>query len=241
MLMGVPGSASPPLIASLTERLREIHAGSDLPAALLDARVERVSLRDGGEPLLVVRPDDWPALRAAEQDADHPVPYWAVPWPSGLALARALAADPPAPGTRVLELGCGLALPSLVAARAGAQVVATDGSRDAAVYAAHTLALNQVEADVLPGDWRDAADQLAERPFELVLAADVLYLRENVDALLELLPRFVAPGGTILLADPGRAGTTEFMAEAEAIWSITRTVAPDDERITLYHLRLRAE
>ncbi|HWT92047.1 MAG TPA: methyltransferase domain-containing protein [Solirubrobacteraceae bacterium] len=234
-------SASPPLLASLAESLRGIRPdGVEPPPALLDARVERVPMPGDAPPLLLVRPEDWSALRAAEQEAGRSVPYWAVPWPSGLALARTLTETPPPRGTRVLELGCGLGLPSVAAARGGARVLATDGSPDAAVYAAHTLALNEVEADVLPADWRAAADELEAEPFDLVLAADVLYLRENVESLVRLLPRFVKPGGEIVLADPGRAGTAEFLPIARRIWHHTaEPAASDPERVRLHRLRPR--
>src|SRR6185436_16422121 len=52
-------------------------------------------------------------------------PYWAELWPSSVALAWAVATAKPA-GARVLELGCGLGLPSIAAALSGAQVLATD-------------------------------------------------------------------------------------------------------------------
>ena len=84
------------------------------------------------------------------------------------------------PGMRVLELGCGLGLPSIVAARAGAEVLATDGSTDAIAYTAHSLALNGTEADVAAADWAADGDALVERgPFDLVLGADVLYTKAN--------------------------------------------------------------
>jgi predicted nicotinamide N-methyase len=187
----------------------------------------------------LARPADGAALREAERDAGRPVPYWAVPWPSGLALARDIAADPPPRAARVLELGCGLALPSVAAARAGAVVLASDGVPDAAVYAAHNLALNEVEGEVLPADWREAADQLAARPFDLVLAADVLYLRENVESLLRLLPRIVAPGGEIRLADPRRTGAEEFLPVAKRLWDLDSQDAPGDDRVVLHRLRAR--
>ena len=140
----------------------------------------------------------WEQLRHEEGGAGRPVPYWARPWPSGVGLAGALDDDPPAPGTRVLELGCGLALPSVVAARAGAHVLATDGATDAVAFAAHVLALNEVEGEVAHVDWSTHGDALVERgPFDLVLAADVLYTKANVDAALRLFPRLVAPGGEL--------------------------------------------
>jgi predicted nicotinamide N-methyase len=236
ILPQVPASASPALRASLAERLAALRPqGEPVPEELLEVRVERISL-DGGEPVHVVRPADWAALREAERAAGRDVPYWAVPWPSGNALARAVAAEPPPRGARVLELGCGLGLPSVAAARAGAQVLATDGSADAAVFAAHNLALNELEGEVLPADWREAAEQLASAPFDLVLAADVLYLRHNVDSLLRLLPRL---GAEIWLADPGRAGTDEFLPTAKRLWDIDSTPDERDDRVTLYRFRPR--
>jgi methylase of polypeptide subunit release factors len=52
----------------------------------------------------------------------------------------------------VLEIGCGLALPSIVCAMAGPRVLATDGATDAVAFAAHSLALNEVEGDVARAD-----------------------------------------------------------------------------------------
>jgi hypothetical protein len=106
---------------SLAEQLARMR-GIDpqaLPPALLDVTVRRVALPGGDA--FVALPADWEQLRHEEGGAGRPVPYWARLWPSGLALAAALAADPPSPGVRVLELGCGLALPSVVAARASRQ------------------------------------------------------------------------------------------------------------------------
>ena len=59
---------------------------------------------------------------------DEFLPYWAELWPAALALVAAL---PPIGGLRVVELGCGLGLPSLVAAARGAEVTATDWAPDA--------------------------------------------------------------------------------------------------------------
>ncbi|MEA2248172.1 MAG: hypothetical protein QOH46_2701, partial [Solirubrobacteraceae bacterium] len=129
--------ASSALRASLREQLSALRGVPQkaLPAALLDVRLQQIG------DIVVVRPANWEQLRHEEGGAGRPVPYWAMPWPSGKALAAALARTPPAAGTAVLELGCGLAVPSIVAARAGAAVLATDSSPDAVVFAAHSLAL----------------------------------------------------------------------------------------------------
>ena len=207
------------LRASLAERLAALR-GVDitlLPAPLLDVVVRDSELRG----LHVVRPADWEALREEEAFAARPVPWWARLWPSGVALARALDTERPAPGARVLELGCGLGLPSLVAARAGADVLATDGSTDAVVFAAHALALNELGGETAHADWAEHGAQLAARgPYDLVLAADVFYTQANVPLALQLLPRLLAPGGMVRLADPGRAGTRDFLAGARGLWRL---------------------
>jgi predicted nicotinamide N-methyase len=185
---------------------------------LLDVTVQRARVPSGD--VFLVRPVDWEQLRHEEGGDGRPVPYWATPWPSGAVLAGALAEDPPAAGTRVLELGCGLGLPSIVAARAGATVLATDGHSDAVVFAAHSMALNEVDAEVAVADWARDGDALAARgPWDLVLAADVLYLKANVEAAVRLLPRLVAPDGEALLADPRRAGTRDLLAAARATFT----------------------
>lgn len=119
--------------------------------------------------MLLPRPADWEALRHAEAATGRPIPYWARLWPAGLSLASArAAAPPPHPGLQVLELGCGLALPSIVAARSGARMLATDSSPDAVAYAAHGLALNGVEASVAQVDWDHQGEALpAEGPWDL--------------------------------------------------------------------------
>lgn len=200
------------LIASLAERLAALRGveASALPRSLLDVRVVR---EDG---LVLVRPADWDALRHDEGGAGRGVPYWARPWPSGLALAAEVSEA--APGGRVLELGCGLGAPSIAAALAGADVLATDGVTDAVAFAAHSMALNAVEGEVAQADWAEHGDVLVERgPWDVVLAADVFYTGANVHTGLRLLPRL---GAEIWLADPGRAGTRDFLAAARGLYRI---------------------
>jgi predicted nicotinamide N-methyase len=145
-------------------------------------------------------------------------PYWAVLWRSGVALARELAGSELG-GLRVVELGCGLGLPSIAAARAGAAVLATDASPEALELARRNAEANGVRIETEVVDWA-AADALAERgPFDLVIAADVLYERPAAAQLLRLLPR-LAPSAW--LADPGRPAAEAFLEQAARSWRIER-------------------
>jgi predicted nicotinamide N-methyase len=178
---------------------------------------------------------------SAELPDDGPVewaplaPYWSVLWRSGVALAREVDGEALA-GLRVVELGCGLALPSMAAARGGALALATDAAPEAMALAERNARANGVRLETATFDWakaggragrplvgepvgrpRDAASAVLERaPFDLVLAADVLYERASVAPLLSLLPR-LAP--TAWLADPGRPAAAAFLEETSRRWA----------------------
>ncbi len=143
-------------------------------------------------------------------------PYWSVLWRSGVALARELDGEP-LRGLRVVELGCGLALPSIAAARAGAAVLATDGCAEALELVGRNAEANGVEIETAAVDWTEPGALLERAPFDLVLAADVLYERASVAVLLALLPR-LAPRAW--LADPGRPAAGAFMEQATRRWQV---------------------
>ena len=143
-------------------------------------------------------------------------PYWSVLWRSGVALAYEL--DGVAlRGLRVVELGCGLAVPSIVAARAGAAVLATDTCAEALTLVARNAHANDVRIETATVDWAEPDELVGRAPFDLVLAADVLYERTSVAPLLSLLPR-LAPEAW--LADPGRPPADAFMEQASRRWPV---------------------
>jgi predicted nicotinamide N-methyase len=143
-------------------------------------------------------------------------PYWAVLWRSGVALARELDGEP-LRGLRVVELGCGLGVPSLAAARAGASVLATDESTEALELVERSAGANRLRVETAAVDWASPDALLERAPFDLALAADVLYERPAVALLLSLLPR-LAPAAW--LADPGRPGADAFMEQAQRRWQV---------------------
>ncbi len=173
----------------------------------------------GGREVRLLRPADGDALLdevlAEDDPGDDRLPFWAELWPSGGALAAAVAVRRLA-GTRALELGCGLGLVSVVAAAAGADVLAADQSGEAVAFTAANAARNGVAVRTVVCAFDRPAPLLAGAPWDLVLAADVLYESRNVPALLDLLPRLVGPGGEVWLADPGRPRERDFLAGVDA-------------------------
>lgn len=133
-------------------------------------------------------------------------PYFGVIWPSGRALAEHMSSLGPEllRGARILEVGCGLALPSLVTSKLGADVTATDFHPEVSRFLERNIALNQIESlRYLKLDWtRDLAP--AQPGYDWVIGSDVLYERQHSEQVAQVVARQVAPGGTILIADPGR-------------------------------------
>jgi predicted nicotinamide N-methyase len=158
-------------------------------------------------------------------------PYWSVLWRSGVALAWKLE-EMALRGLRIVELGCGLAVPSIAAARAGAAVLATDACAEALTLAERNGRLNGVRIETATVDWVAPDELLRRAPFDLVLAADVLYERASIPLLLSLLPR-LAPEAW--LADPGRPAGVAFLEQAASRWSIETSIG---DAVLLHRLHL---
>jgi predicted nicotinamide N-methyase len=201
----------------------------------VDLVEEVVPLRD--RELVVLRPRDSEALIDEEAfEAEERMPYWAELWPSGVALARAVSGAS-LRGRRVLELGCGgLALPSIAAALAGARVLATDWAPEALELATANADRNGARIEVATAAWGSPEPLLAAAPWDLVLAADVLYESRNVDLLLDLLPRL---GAEVWLADPGRATAEPFLERAAQAWDVRATQDAATRIVTVHRLRAR--
>jgi predicted nicotinamide N-methyase len=208
--------------------------GADAPTG--DLREEVVALN--GRTLSLLRPPDSDALLIEEAfEREELLPYWAELWASGVALADALA--PRAlRGVRALELGCGLGLVSLAAARSGARVTASDWSAAATAMAALNADRNGIELETLVCAW-ERPDAIVERaPWPLVLASDVLYERVKADLLTDLLPRLVDARGEILLADPGRTPAPGFLEAAAASFTVRSSASARMPHVTIHRLRL---
>ena len=187
--------------------------------------------------LVVRRPRDADALIDERAFADDEfLPYWAELWPSGVGLARAIA-DRSWAGAPVVELGCGLGLPSVAAALGGARVLATDWSADALRAVERTAADNGTRVQTLRVDWAAPDALLARVPFRAVLAADVLYEARNVAPLLELIPRLLGPGGELWLADPGRASAEAFLEATAEGWERRTMRARDLPAVSIHRMR----
>jgi len=147
-------------------------------------------------------------------------------WPAGQLLARAME-DFDIGGKRILELGCGIGLASLVLQRRGADVVASDMHPLAEVFLAYNAALNGLPAlHYRHLQWDEPLPELGR--FDLIIASDVLYESEHAALLGGVVDRHAHPNAEVLVADPGRGNASHLNRQLAA-----RGFGLDERRCTL--------
>lgn len=143
-------------------------------------------------------------------------PYFGVVWPAARAAAEHVARMGGwLKGKTVLEVGCGLALPSLVAAKLGARVVATDFHPDVPKFLKLNSELNGVEIEYRELDWRAENSELGT--FDFVVGSDILYESSHPKDVARALAAHCKRESHILLSDPGRVYLQAAVKEIEAL------------------------
>jgi predicted nicotinamide N-methyase len=154
---------------------------------------------------------------------DERLPYWAELWSSSVGLGWYCTQRPGLAGSRVLELGTGLGLAGIAAARAGARVTLTDYEPDALLFAQYNALVNlpRERVNALMRfhclDWRSPYQ--LER-YHVIVGSDIVYDRANFAPLLALFERALEPDGMIVLTEPGRSVGADFLSAAEGRYSI---------------------
>mmetsp|Transcript_25426 Transcript_25426/g.59175 ORF Transcript_25426/g.59175 Transcript_25426/m.59175 type:complete len:278 (+) Transcript_25426:37-870(+) len=129
--------------------------------------------------------------------------YGNILWDGALSLsmfctwAEQQAVIPPFHGKLVLELGAGTGVVGLTAGKLGASVYITDFEPELVTLMEQNIAANalqgKVQAKLL--DWRDPSTYLDAQPFDVIVAADVLYQGDGSD-LAATVAAHIPPGSS---------------------------------------------
>jgi predicted nicotinamide N-methyase len=130
-------------------------------------------------------------------------PYFGVIWDSGRVLAHIMY-EYEAGEQRILEIGCGIALASLVLNQRLMDITATDYNPEAGAFLEKNVELN--EGRPIPficTGWEDDEDSRLGR-FDLIIGSDLLYERGHVNILAAFIDQHARQTCEVILVDPGR-------------------------------------
>jgi predicted nicotinamide N-methyase len=148
-------------------------------------------------------------------------PLFGMLWPSSSVLAARLALRPVDPQERILEIGCGLALPSLVAHRRGANITASDNHPLAESFLQANAKLNGLPSLAYRhADWRASALPVkgsVEGRFDLIVGSDLLYERDAQGDAAAFIDRHAGLSAEVWIVDPDRSNRPAFNRSLAAL------------------------
>lgn len=142
-------------------------------------------------------------------------PLFGMVWPSARMLADAMQTYDVA-GKRILEIGCGLALASLVIHRRQGDITASDCHPLTEAFLNENVRLNALpHLKYQTGHW--GRENLALGRFDLIIASDVLYERDQPETLSQFIHQHSADPVNIIVLDPDRGNRNGFCRRMDAL------------------------
>lgn len=132
-------------------------------------------------------------------------------WPSARVLALAMHTID-LTGKRILEIGAGLALASLVIHRRAGDMTVSDWHPLSQAFLNENLVLNKLgPLKYHAGNWEANNPELGR--FDLIIGSDVLYERQQPGQLAGFIDRHAGPSAQIIIVDPDRGNRVGFCRE----------------------------
>ncbi|GGA87572.1 hypothetical protein GCM10011369_32050 [Neiella marina] len=142
-------------------------------------------------------------------------PIFGVQWPSGIALAHFLSKYD-VKNKRILEVGCGLALSSLLLNKLGHDITATDYHPEAHNFLKRNTKLNNDrEIPFERVDWASSQDDLGL--FDLIIGSDLLYEDDHIELLASFVASHALEKCEVILVDPGRGRKAKLIKKLELL------------------------
>lgn len=202
----------------------------EIPVLKKTITLETIANLDAAVDLLFKHLENISDSKESERLLNEHAPYFGCLWPSACVLAGELAKRfakhldkhlshaPSSESLRVLELGCGLALPSFVSASFGHSTLATDFNASVPVFLEKNLELNpwaKLHLKYQSFRWNDESTFKALENFkpDLIVGSDLLYEKEQPEQLSQALKNLAPRSTTILITDPRRPYLNSFCDE----------------------------
>ena len=152
-------------------------------------------------------------------DVLHDFPLWAKIWKASWVLSGYLAELPPDVNQRLLEIGAGVGLVSIVAATFGHQITMTEYNSDALNFARANACLNNCpDLPIKKLDWNHPG---LKDQFDLIVAAEVTYDEASFLPLIRLFKSNLKPEGEIILASEIRGSGKDLFGLFKSSFDIT--------------------
>jgi len=134
-------------------------------------------------------------------------PIFGVVWPSSMVLAHHLLTQD-LDNKRILEVGCGIGLNSLLLNKNNNDITATDHHPEVERFLHRNTELNgDKEIPFERTDWADNNDDLGL--FDVIIGSDLLYEDSHIELLANFILKHSKPDCEIILVDPGRGRKTK--------------------------------
>jgi predicted nicotinamide N-methyase len=149
-----------------------------------------------------------------QDDVFHNFPLWAKIWEASMVLADHLASREPLPGSKLLEIGCGLGVVGIVAASFGHRITMTEQDPDALNFARANVLTNLPPSgptiDIRRLDWNHPR---FKRTFDLIVGSEIVYSQRDYEPLFRLFKSLLKQDGEIILAEGFRESSVTFFKE----------------------------
>ncbi|MCW8827180.1 MAG: protein N-lysine methyltransferase family protein [Gammaproteobacteria bacterium] len=153
-------------------------------------------------------------------------PLFGVVWDSSEVLAH-LMFDYEIAGKRVLEVGCGIGLASLVLNHRLADITATDYHPEVEAFLLENTKLNHgEEIPFTRTGWGDEITDLGK--FDLIIGSDLLYEPDHVELLSAFLHQHAKKDCEVIIVDPGRAQRSKFSKKMVSLGYAHSQSRPDN-------------
>ena len=167
-------------------------------------------------------------------------PLWAKMWKASWILADFLTRKQVDPEQRLLEIGGGLGLVSIVGCTCGHRMTMTEYNPHALQFAQANAHLNDcAQLPIVRLDWNHPS---LEGSFDTILASEVIYRPQDFASLLNLFQSYLAPCGEIILASEMRKTSREFYQYFESEFDISvlkKMLRSEDEETLVTLIKMR--